>query len=559
MQDRYEKLLDSLLAMTDETEVVEFKKASDHFDYDKTGAYYSALSNEANLHGLECGWLVFGIDNKTHAAIGTSFLKDIRKQNELKKNLGEHLSMNMNLHDIIEVSKDGKRVVMLKIPAAPAGIPVAYKRACYGRDGESLVPLSLDKIERIRSQKKEDWSAGIVDAASFDDLDPVAIAAAREGYRRRYPNRAEELNGWDDRTFLNKAKLTIKGRITKTALLLLGRDEASVLIDSRIDPKIRLLIKDERGDTTDYCICTTPFILSIETIANKVPNSTYQYLRDNSLIAETVTKFDPFIIREALCNCIGHQDYMAGWRIDIIARGDHLTLINAGSFIPESVEKVVIQDAPEPDYRNKFLVEAMTNIGLVETVGGGIRKMFAIQQNKGFPLPDYNLSDNKVEVVITGKVVDKDFADILMRNTDLPIEDVLILDKVSKKKRLSKDEADRLRKKNLVEGRYPNLFISKNVASVLGKKVEYTRLSGLDIGYYKALIIKALSQYGELSKQDIRDLLFDKLPDNLSDKAKSYRIDNLLRTLRQEGRISNETHGSNSVWRLVSNQEEIKR
>lgn len=465
----------------------------------------------------------------------------------------------MNLHDIIEVSKDGKRVVMLKIPAAPAGIPVAYKRACYGRDGESLVPLSLDKIERIRSQIKEDWSAGIVDAASFDDLDPVAIAAAREGYRRRYPNRAEELNGWDDRTFLNKAKLTIKGRITKTALLLLGRDEASVLIDSRIDPKIRLLIKDERGDTTDYCICTTPFILSIETIANKVPNSTYQYLRDNSLIAETVTKFDSFIIREALCNCIGHQDYLAGWRIDIIARGDCLTLINAGSFIPESVEKVVIQDAPEPDYRNKFLVEAMTNIGLVETVGGGIRKMFAIQQKKGFPLPDYNLSDNKVEVVITGKVVDKDFADILMRNTDLPIEDVLLLDKVSKKKRLSKDEADRLRKKKLVEGRYPNLFISKNVAVALGKKAEYTRLSGLDIGYYKALILKALSQYREMSKQDIRDLLFDKLPDNLSDKAKSYRIDNLLRTLRQEGRISNETHGSNSVWRLVSNQAEIKR
>ena len=182
-----------------------------------------------------------------------------------------------------------------------------------------------------------------------------------------------------------------------------------------------------------------------------------------------------------------------------------------------------------------------------------------VRCKKGFPLPDYNLSDNKVEVVITGKVVDKDFADILMRNTDLPIEDVLLLDKVSKKKRLSKDEADRLRKKKLVEGRYPNLFISKNVAVALGKKAEYTRLSGLDIGYYKALILKALSQYREMSKQDIRDLLFDKLPDNLSDKAKSYRIDNLLRTLRQEGRISNETHGSNSVWRLVSNQAEIKR
>lgn len=39
--------------MSDETEVVEFNKYSDHFDHDKTGWYYSALSNEANLRDLE--------------------------------------------------------------------------------------------------------------------------------------------------------------------------------------------------------------------------------------------------------------------------------------------------------------------------------------------------------------------------------------------------------------------------------------------------------------------------------------------------------------------------
>lgn len=65
-------------------------------------------------------------------------------------------------------------------------------------------------------------------------------------------------------------------------------------------------------------------------------------------------------------------------------------------------------------------------------------------------MPDYDFSDNKVEVEITGKVVDKDFADILMKNTELPIEDVILLDRVSKKKQISKEEANHLRRKHLI-------------------------------------------------------------------------------------------------------------
>ena len=40
--------------------------------------------------------------------------------------------------------------------------------------------------------------------------------------------------------------------------------------------------------------------------------------------------------------------------------------------IPGSVENVVIQNAPENIYRNQFLVNAMTNLKMVETAGGGM-------------------------------------------------------------------------------------------------------------------------------------------------------------------------------------------
>lgn len=51
-----------------ESEVVEFKRAENNFDFDDLGEYFSALSNEANLRGLEFAWLIFGYDEKSAKA-----------------------------------------------------------------------------------------------------------------------------------------------------------------------------------------------------------------------------------------------------------------------------------------------------------------------------------------------------------------------------------------------------------------------------------------------------------------------------------------------------------
>ena len=192
----------------------------------------------------------------------------------------------------------------------------------------------------------------------------------------------------------------------------------------------------------------------------------------------------------------------------------------------------------------------MANVGMVETAGGGIKKMFMLQKRKGFPLPDYDLSDNKVEVEITGKVVDKDFADILMKNTELSIEEVILLDRVSKKKQISKEDSNHLRKKHLIEGRYPKVFLSKSVATVIGDKIGYTREKGLENESYRQLILDSIKKHGSLTKPEINKLVGDILPANLSDKQKRNRIDNLLRRLREDGLISNTKAGSSSKWQL---------
>jgi len=74
----------------------------------------------------------------------------------------------------------------------------------YARNGEELVPLHIEKIERIRKQLVlEDWSAEVVEEATISDLNPTAIALARNNFKNKYPDMAEEVEVWDDITFLN--------------------------------------------------------------------------------------------------------------------------------------------------------------------------------------------------------------------------------------------------------------------------------------------------------------------------------------------------------------------
>ena len=77
--------------------------------------------------------------------------------------------------------------------------------------------------------------------------------------------------------------------------------------------------------------------------------------------------------------------------------------------------------------------------------------MFNYQRAKFFPLPEYDLSREKVKVTITGEVLDIKYAAVLARNGDLSLEDIILLDKVQKKKPLSKLEAEYLKKKKLIE------------------------------------------------------------------------------------------------------------
>lgn len=551
--------LDRLLKCPGEHEVLEFKTATEDFDFSKLGRYFSALSNEANLARERRAWLVLGVEPKKHAVVGTQFKNSWQKLNKLKKDIADKTTSRITFVGIHDVKREGKRVLMFEIAPSPQGVPMAFEGHYYGRDHESLGPLNPEKYERIRAQLiQEDWSAAIVPDATLLDLDPEAIEKAKAEFRKKFPPQAEAMDreNWSDLTFLNKAKLTIKGNITRAALILLGKPEAEHFLNPA-DVKIRWKLKNEAGDDLDHAVFTIPLILSVDAVFNKIRHLKYRYMREpGSIFPEEVDKYEPFTIREAINNCIAHQDYRISGRINVIELPDQLVFTNRGSFMPGSVERTVLENAPEEKYRNTFLAAAMVQVNMVETAGGGIRKMFQHQRDRLFPMPEYELGADRVEVSITGKVLDMAFASILARNKELSLEEIILLDKVQKRKALTDGECAHLRERKLIEGRKPNVYFSLTVAQKIKRKAEYTKNKGFDRQYYLDLIQTALRQHGEMERAELNELLLNKLPDHLNAKQKKGKVSYLLTQLRIKGYIENKGSDTKPRWVLCPRVDE---
>ena len=526
--DELIQTLNYLRGLPAESEVFEFKEAKNGYDFRKLGKYFSALSNEANLKGAPHAWLIFGIKDRGRTIVGSRFRSERKDLDSLKGETAGKTTNRVTFIEIHELLLSDGRVLMFQIPPAPRGIPIAFKGHYYGRDGEELSPLNLEEIERIRAQSMiEDWSAVIVRNATINDLDPSAIEKARKNYKDKFPGLSGDVDAWDDLTFLNKAKLTIKGKMTRAAIILLGRAESEHFIGSA-EAKIRWVLKDAKGNDKDYHIESCPLLLAVDNIYSKIRNLKYRYMKDGTLFPDEVDQYEPFIIREAINNCIAHQDYAKGGRINVVEMDDQLVFTNLGSFIPGSVERVVREDAPEEHYRNKFLATAMFNLKMVDTAGGGIRKMFNYQRARFFPMPEYDLSKERVKVTIIGKVLDLDFARVLAKKRGLDLDDIIALDKVQKKKVLTDSDSKRLKVKRLIEGRKPNYHISFDVAEKTHMQAEYIKTRGLKDDYFKKLILEYLDKYKQASKEDIDNLLLDILPGVLDGNQKKNKIHNLI-------------------------------
>ena len=538
-----------------ESEVVEFKKAENNFDFDDLGKYFSALSNEANLRGLEFAWLIFGYDEKKHKIVGTSYKNGESALNNLKHDFAQHTTDGQTFREIVPIEVDGNRILMFKIPASPRNIVMKWKGIAFGRDGESLKPLNQSKMDEIRHQTPEpDWSAELVPNATIDDLDEVAIAKARKMFKKvhsRIP--AEEVNRWSTEEFLSKCELMVDGKLTRAAIILLGK----MFSDSKLRPavaEVTWTIRDEKQDVVDYEHFSVPFILTVDEILAKIHNLTLREMPGGTLFPDTMKQYDDYTIREALHNCIAHQDYTLRQRINFVENPGFLYYANGGSFIPGTLENALATNGPQRFFRNACLCKAMVHFNMIDTVSRGIKKMFTEQMERRFPMPDYEIDNEKKEVAVRiyGNAINERYTKLLKDNDTLTLHDCISLDAIQKGHRIDEEIAQDLMKRGLIEGEAPNYTISLGVAKASKQLPGYTRVRGLERDKLKQMILQYIQNAGsDGAKRDaILEYLQGTLPSRNTYEQNETLIYHLLSELRKAGLI--EANGK--IW-LAKNKQ----
>lgn len=524
-----------------ESEHVEYKEAKNTFPIDDSKdphciyGYCVALGNEMG------GCLVLGV-NDDRQIVGTNFHID-------HQNLKEFIYEKTNQRiEIIEGEVDGKRVIVIKIPARPIGSFLKFNKVPYMRVGQQLREMDQETIKKILNEGQVDWSGQVVKNATFEDIDDEAILVAKANFAKKFPNiKQEEIDSWDKKTFLSKAKLLNNGQVTNTALILLGKESSKDLLLPAV-AQISWILKDADGENLDYKHFFPPFIKTVNDLYAKIRNLKYRYMKGSgSLFPEEVDKYEPYVIREALNNCIAHQDYSKHAKITVVEKPDSLIFANDGSFIPKNIEAVIDTDTPPRYYRNKFLADAMVNLNMIDTIGSGIRRMFRYQRDRFFPLPSYDLSDEQVKVEIFGKVLDINYARILAENTSLSLEDIVLLDNVQKKKKIEQAAVNRLRKLGYIEGRYPNIYISASLAEKTNSVADYVNKKGLETKFYENLILDYL-KVRSASRKELETFLTPKLSEMLTDKQKKKKVENLLHRMSLKGLIVSSSKTKSAVW-----------
>ena len=568
-------LVDRLRGEGREASTVEFKS---NWDLPRDiGEYLSALANSAVLARQDHAYLLWGVNDKTHEVTGTTF-KPFAAKGEGNQPLIMWLTQATSPKpdfEYYEVHHPHGSVVLLEIKT-PRTAPLAFGGIRYIRIDSHKTKLSdhPDKELRIWDLlgQKSDWSGEIVGDATLADLDPEALDAARRRFTEyllkaepdtaRHTSIRAEAQGWDVVTLLNKARITKGGRITRAALLLLGKDESAHFL-APVDAKLSWISRNAQNATGPSHPYSIPFLLATDQIFRRIRNEAIEAMPDGTLFPVALPRYDSWVIREALHNCVAHQDYRLGGKVNVVEHPDKLVFTNLGQFIPPSVEWMLEHQSPPEHYRNQWLIDGMIRLRMIDQVGSGIRRMFQTQRDRYFPLPDFAFEvaaqgHPRVEVTIPGQVLDVKYTQLLMKRADLDLRQVLLLDKVQKKRPLAADDVRQLKALKLIEGRSPNFFVSAKVAEWAGQKASYIRNKGFDDGYYRELVTDYLKKYGQATRKDIDDLLLAKLPDVLDATQKAHKIRNLLQAMRRDGLIYRTGSRAMAIWRLGAGQPNVQ-
>ena len=510
-----------------EGERIEFKRAANRFGFDELVQYCVALANEGG------GKVVLGVtDRRPRRVVGTTaFPEPGRTESGIHERIRHRVPIE-------EYDDDGRRVLIAHVPARPPGTAWSDGGRYWMRAGDSLVPMTDERLRQIHAESAPDFSGEVCVGATMADLSRRAIAE----FRRRWARRARNAKArtWSDAATLRNAELVDDGRLTNGALLLFGTRRA---LTKRI-PQAEIVFEYRSGEAPgpaqDRAEFREGFLLFHDELWERIDRRNDRQSWQDGFFRNEVSTFDEKVLREAVLNAFCHRDYRDNRSVFVRQYCARIDVTNPGGF-PPGITPANILDEQNP--RNRRLAEALARCGLVERAGQGLDLMVSRSVRQGKPAPDFSKSmPHEVRLTLDGRITDPQFLAFLEHVgrralSSFSAHDLLVLDHLHREDKVPPELRSRLPRlirlgvvESVGRGRGTRYLLSRKAHAALGSSGTYTRQRGLDRAQNKALLLKHIEGSAETGAK------FEEFQQALPGLSRD-QVQTLVRELKREGLV----------------------
>jgi ATP-dependent DNA helicase RecG len=392
--------IDAWRGATDETATLEFKEAKQQYDVERLFEYCVAIANEGG------GFFVLGVTNVPPRPVVGTFA--FQNPNKIAERIFDALHFRV---DVEEVQHPSGRVVVFTIPSRPVGTPYHRDGKYLMRCGESLQPMSADRLRTIFDEGKPDWieqpaKSDLTDDDIFDLLDVAGYFKLMK-YTHFQDQFAAISRLLDDR-IIDRVSAD-RYMLRRIGALLLAYKLSEFQELQRKAPRVIVYTGKSKFDTKLTQVGAFGYAVGFQGLISFIMNQIPQ----NEVIEDALRKETKLVpdmaIRELVANAIIHQDFsQTGASIAIEIYSNRIDISNPG-------QPIVPLDRFIDGYksRNERLADFLRRMGICEEKGSGIDKVVGIAEIYQLPAPNFAFDDVRTLVTIFGpkKVEDMDRAD----------------------------------------------------------------------------------------------------------------------------------------------------
>lgn len=390
------RLLEVLVAQPKESEWLEFKH--NFHSEEEIGERLSALSNSACLMDKSFGYLVFGVEDESHAIVETTFYGKKAKvgREDLEMWLANRLAPRIDFEIFDFDTPAGKHICLFRIPAA-TNRPVTFLNVAYVRLNSCTSRLQNypDKEAKIWKKAANRNLAGLIAKEMLSKQDVVSLLSVETYFNLMNIPMPQTQDGIIERLAQEKLikREELGWSITQLGALVLAKNLGDFGMLKRkgirvIVYKGKNKIETEREQQFEqgYAVCMDN---ALEWIKGQLPANEVigQTLRKN------VTMYPSLAIRELIGNMVIHQDFSELGSPMVEIYSDRIEISNPGIPLVQ-VDRFI----DEYQSRNEALADIMRRMGFCEEKGSGLDKV--ITQIEAYQLPPLRIQTTENRVVV---------------------------------------------------------------------------------------------------------------------------------------------------------------